>query len=195
MLRELPIEDVDPLPTDTGAEAAGTRRFTRVTVVGPTRRADVSVPDDLPVALVIEQLRPLLDADAGDRWVLTHPAAGDLDPETALGERGVLDGELLYLRRHGDGYLPPYAEDATEEAAGADSRPGTWTEDATRVVLAAAAALWLGAAGPLLVWRFGPAAATPVLVLVVALLAGPRRPAWPVTTWSAPPSPSRCCPR
>jgi type VII secretion integral membrane protein EccD len=172
MLRELPIEDVDPLPTDTGAEPAGTRRFTRVTVVGPTRRADVSVPDDLPVALVIEQLRPLLDADAGDRWVLTHPAAGDLDPETALGERGVLDGELLYLRRHGDGYLPPYAEDAAEEAAGADSRPGTWTEGATRVVLAAAAALWLGAAGPLLVWRFGPAAATPVLVLVVALLAG-----------------------
>jgi type VII secretion integral membrane protein EccD len=172
MLRELPMQDVDPLPTDTGAEAAGTRRFTRVTAVGPTRRADVSVPDDLPVALVIEQLRLLLDADAGDRWVLTHPAAGDLDPETALGERGVLDGELLYLRRHGDGYLPPYAEDAAEEAAGADSRPGTWTEGATRVVLAAAAALWLGAAGPLLVWRFGPAAATPVLVLVVALLAG-----------------------
>ena len=27
-------------------------------------------------------------------------------------------------------------------------------------------------AGPLLVWRFGPAAATPVLVLVVALLVG-----------------------
>jgi type VII secretion integral membrane protein EccD len=171
MLRELPREDAVPLPTDTGAEAAGTRRFTRVTVVGPTRRADVSVPDDLPVALVIEQLRPLLDADAGDRWVLTHPAAGDLDPETALDARGVLHGELLYLRRHGDGYLPPYAEDAAEEAA-ADSRPGTWTEGATRVVLAAAAALWLGAAGPLLVWRFGPAAATPVLVLVVALLAG-----------------------
>jgi type VII secretion integral membrane protein EccD len=171
MLRELPVEDVVPLPVDTGAQAAGSRRFTRVTVVSPTRRADVSVPDDLPVALVIEQVRPLLDAAAGDRWVLTHPAAGDLDPEAALRESAVLDGELLYLRRHGDGYLPPHAEDAAEEA-GADPRPGTWTEGATRVVLAAVAALWLGVAGPLLVWRFGPAAATPVLVLVAALLVG-----------------------
>jgi type VII secretion integral membrane protein EccD len=170
MLRELPVEDVVPLPVETGAQAAGSRRFTRVTVVGPTRRVDVSVPDDLPVALVIEQVHPLLDA-AGTRWVLTHPAAGDLDPETALSECAVLDGELLYLRRHGDGYLPPYAEDAAEEAAGPDPRPGTWTEGATRVTLAAAAALWLGAVGPLLVWRFGPVAATPVLVLVAALLA------------------------
>jgi type VII secretion integral membrane protein EccD len=171
MLREFPVEDVVPLPVETGARAAGSRRFTRVTVVGPTRRVDVSVPDGLPVALVIEQVRPLLDA-AGTRWVLTHPATGDLDPEAALRESAVLDGELLYLRRHGDGYLPPYAEDAAEEAAGPDPRPGTWTEGATRVVLAAAAALWLGAAGPLLVWRFGSAAAMPVLVLVAALLAG-----------------------
>jgi ESX secretion system protein EccD len=173
MLGELPVQDVVPLPVDTEAQAAGSRRFTRVTVVGPTRRADVSVPDDLPVAMVIEQVRPLLDAAAGDRWVLTHPAGRDLGPEVGLGESAVLDGELLYLRRHGDGYLPPYAEDAAEEAAGADPRPGTWTDGATRVVLAAAAALLLGAAGPLLVWRFGPAAAaTPVLVLVVALLVG-----------------------
>src|SRR5919107_1435091 len=149
MLRELPIEDVVPLPTDTGAKAAGTRRFTRVTVVGPTRRADVSVPDDLPVALVIEQVRPLLDAAAGDRWVLTHPDAGDLDPEAALRGSAVLDGELLYLRRHGDGYLPPYAEDAAEEAGAG-----------------------LGGAGPLLVGLFGPGAAPPVLSLVAALLGG-----------------------
>ena len=172
MLRELSVEDVVPLSVDTGAQAAGNRRFTRVTVVGPTRRADVSVPGDLPVALVIDQVRPLLDADAGDRWVLTHPVAGDLDPEAALGQRAVFDGELLYLRQHGDGYLPPYAEDAAEEAAGVEPRPGSWTEDATRFVLAAAAALWLGVAGPLLVWRFGAAAATPALVLVVALLVG-----------------------
>jgi type VII secretion integral membrane protein EccD len=173
MLRELSIEDVVPLPVDDGPPASASRRFTRVTFVGPTRRADVSVPDDLPVALVIEQVRALLDAAAGDRWVLTRPAGGDLGPEDTLGEGGVLDGELLYLRRHGDGYLPPYAEDAAEEAAGADPRSGTWSDGATRVVLAAAAALWLGLAGPLLVWRFGPAAAgTPVIVLVVALLVG-----------------------
>jgi type VII secretion integral membrane protein EccD len=172
MLPELPVEDVVPLPADPGAQVAANRRFTRVTVVGPTGQADVSVPDDLPVALVIDQVRPLLDAAAGDRWVLTHPTAGDLDPEAPLRDRAALDGELLYLRRHGDGYRPPYVEDAAEEAAGPDPRPGVWTEGATRVVLAAAAALWLGAAGPLLVWRFGPAAATPVLVLVVALLAG-----------------------
>ena len=172
MLRELSVEDVVPLSVDTGAQAAGSRRFTRVTVVGPTRRADVSVPDDLPVALVIDQVRPPADADAGDWWVLTHPVAGDLDPEAALGQRAVFDGELLYLRQHGDGYLPPYAEDAAEEAAGPEPRPGSWTEDATRFVLAAAAALWLGVTGLLLVWRFGPAAATPALVLVVALLVG-----------------------
>src|ERR687890_2389692 len=153
MLQELPVEDVVPIPLPVAPAAAGaqapvSRRFTRVTFAGPTGRADVSVPDDLPAALVIEQVRPLLDAAAGDRWVLTRPAGGDLGPEDTLGEAGVLDGELLYLRRHGDGYLPPYAEDAAEEA-GADPRPGTWTEGATQVALAAAAAAWLGVAGPL----------------------------------------------
>jgi type VII secretion integral membrane protein EccD len=173
MLRELPVEAVVPLPVDTGAQADTGRRFTRVTFVGPTRRADVSVPDNLPAALVIEQVRPLLDATADGPWVLTSPAGGDLGPEAALGEHGVLDGELLYLRRHGDGYLPPFAEDAAEEAAGAGRPAGSWTEGATRFVLAAAAALWLGLAGPLLVWRLGPeAAAAPVLVLTVALLVG-----------------------
>src|SRR5215217_4040927 len=172
MIQELPVEDVVPLPVATGAQAAESRRFTRVTFAGPTGRVDVSVPDDLPAAQVIEQVRPLLDAAAGDRWVLTHPAGGDLGPDDTLGGRGVLDGELLYLRRHGDGYLPPYAEDAAEEAAAGGPGHRAWTEGATRVVLAAAAGLWLGAAGPLLVWRFGPAAAAPVLLLVVALLAG-----------------------
>jgi hypothetical protein len=124
MLRELPVEAVVPLPVDTGAQADTGRRFTRVTFVGPTRRADVSVPDNLPAALVIEQVRPLLDATADGPWVLTSPAGGDLGPEAALGEHGVLDGELLYLRRHGDGYLPPFAEDAAEEAAGAGRPAG-----------------------------------------------------------------------
>ncbi|HJU00438.1 MAG TPA: EsaB/YukD family protein, partial [Actinomycetes bacterium] len=123
MLQELPAENVVPLlpvtPAATGTQAAASRRFTRVTFVGPTGRADVSVPDDLPAALVIEQVRPLLGAAAdGDRWVLTRPAGGDLGPEDTLGEVGVLDGELLYLRRHSDGFRPPYAEDAAEEAAG-----------------------------------------------------------------------------
>jgi type VII secretion integral membrane protein EccD len=154
-------------------DAAPARRFTRITIVAPTRRADLSVPDDLPVALLVEQARPLLEAGAGDRWVLTHPAAGDLDPDTALRDAGVLDGALLYLRKHGDGYVPPYAEDAAEDAAAGDRRQGTWTEGATRLVLAASAALWLGLTGPLLVWWFGPtAAAGPVLVLVAALVAG-----------------------
>ena len=84
MLQELPVEDVVPLPVATGAQAAVSRRFTRVTFVGPNRRADVSVPDDLPAALVIEQVRPLLDAAAGDRWILTRPAGGDLGPEDTL---------------------------------------------------------------------------------------------------------------
>lgn len=166
-------EAVVPLPGGAAGSAVLARRFTRVTVAGPTRRADVSVPDDLPVALVVEQLRRLLDAAAEERWVLTHPAAGDLDPEVALRDAGVLDGELLYLRRHDDGYGLPHAEDAAEEAAGGDRQPGTWTEGATRLVLVAAAAIWLGLAGPLLVWRLGQAvAAVPVLVLVAALLVG-----------------------
>lgn len=144
------------------------RTFTRLTFAGPSGRADMSVPDDLPVALLVQQVRELVRAPAGARWVITHPLMGDLAPELTLRDAGVLDGELLYLRQPGDAYRPPYAEDVAEEAG--DSDPRYWSPAATRTVMTVAAAVWLGLAAPVVLWSYGAAASMPFLAMTVAVL-------------------------
>jgi type VII secretion integral membrane protein EccD len=154
--------------------------YTRITLAAASARAAVSVPDTLPVALLLPQLTALVGAEAGPRWALTHPVRGELDPAMTLGGAGILDGELLYLREAADGWRSPLVEDVAEEAADAVAeRPGP----TTRLVVPLAAGLWLGLTGPALLWVFGDRALA-ALVLVVAVvlaaaaaaaLAGERR--------------------
>ncbi len=148
------------------------RTFTRVTFASPGTRADVSVPDDLPVALLLPQVRDLLSVGGGRRWTLTHPVGGDLDPGATLRDVGVVDGQLLYLREHDDGYESPYVEDVAEEVAAVRVGPGWWSPGATRLALALVAGLWLALTGPVLLWRFGSAASSALVLVVAVVLAG-----------------------
>jgi len=162
-----PGRPAGPAPTRL---AAGPRTFSRVTVTSSHGRADVSVPDDLAVADLVVQVRRLLNAPVGTRWVLAHPESGDLDPDATLADLGILDGELLYLRQHADGFEPPYVEDAAEEASAA-AQGAAWSGDAARRALAVLAAVPLALAGPVLLWRFDAAEAGALLAVVLAAAA------------------------
>jgi hypothetical protein len=76
-----------------------------VTVVGPSRRQDLSLPADSPVYELLPTLVELVgDGSEGmepDAWVLSTSAAADepLRPDASLAASGVLDGTVLYLGR------------------------------------------------------------------------------------------------
>lgn len=122
--------------------ATGTTVFSRVTVVAPRTRIDVALPADVAVSdilpLVVDMARET-SSDGGSRhggWVLAK--LGDSTPLEAsrtLASLGVVDGELLQLRRRSENPPPPLYDDVVDAIA--ESRPDNfrpWTpETAMRI--------------------------------------------------------------
>jgi type VII secretion integral membrane protein EccD len=136
--------------------------------VGPARRADLTLPADVPVAELLPQLVQLLNgepraASAPRRWLLTRIGGETLDPERSLDEHAVVDGAMVFLR---DGSPPPpepVIEDVVEATAIAvEVRAGRWSAGAAQ-------ALWLGAAGACLVGAAWAGWETPAWGLGIAL--------------------------
>jgi len=74
--------------------------YVLVTVVGPARRRDLSLPSEAPVAELVPRLVELVgppNGENGAAWMLAPAAAEPLPPETSLGASGILDGTVLYL--------------------------------------------------------------------------------------------------
>ncbi|MFD2422301.1 type VII secretion integral membrane protein EccD [Amycolatopsis pigmentata] len=147
-----------------------------MTVVAPRTRIDVALPADVPVAdlmpMLLEMARETTP-DGGARhggWALAKLGDSPLDPSRTLASLGVVDGDLLQLRRRNENPPPPLYDDVVDAIADADPdsfRP--WTkETAQRIghiagglaLIVAAFALFM--AGPL----FGGSG------LAVALTAG-----------------------
>jgi type VII secretion integral membrane protein EccD len=147
-----------------------------VTVVAPRTRIDVALPADVPVADLMPMLLDMAresTPDGGARhggWALAKLGDAPLDPSRTLASLGVVDGDLLQLRRRNENPPPPLYDDVVDAIADADPdsfRP--WTkETAQRIghiagglaLIVAAFALFM--AGPL----FGGSG------LAVALTAG-----------------------
>lgn len=73
-----------------------------VTVVGPERRRDLSLPADAPLVELLPTLvRLVADGADGeiDDWVLSPPAEAPLPIDATLADSGVLEGAVLHLRR------------------------------------------------------------------------------------------------
>ncbi|HEY0539507.1 MAG TPA: type VII secretion integral membrane protein EccD [Actinoallomurus sp.] len=127
----------------------------RVTVVGPKRRLDISLPADVPFA----ELFPTILRYAGDDlanvglghggWVLQRLDEAPLAPSTTPNQAGIRDGQLIYLRP-GMSQLPePSFDDVADVVAtGVNDKPDRWRpEHARRVAIGAGAgALVVGAA-------------------------------------------------
>lgn len=143
--------------------ATGTTVFSRVTVVAPRTRIDIALPADVAVAdllpMVLEMAREATP-DGGVRhggWCLAKLGDSPLEPSRTLASLGVVDGELLQLRRRNENPPPPLYDDVVDAIAEAtpDSyRP--WTKETARrfghiagglALFAAAVAVLLG--GPL----------------------------------------------
>lgn len=141
--------------------ATGTTVFSRVTVVAPRTRIDVALPADVAVADLVPLVVDMANersADGGSRhggWVLAKLGdSAPLDPSRSLASLGVLDGELLQLRKRSENPPPPLYDDVVDAIA--ESEPDSyrpWTQETARrighigggvALFAAALALFFG---------------------------------------------------
>ncbi|KAA5833456.1 type VII secretion integral membrane protein EccD [Saccharopolyspora hirsuta] len=138
--------------------ATGTTVFSRVTVVAPTTRIDLALPSDVSVADLLPMLLEMAretTPDGGSRhggWVLAR--LGDsqpLEPNQSLSAQGIVDGDMLQLRRGADNPPPPLYDDVVDALA--EAEPGSyrpWTkETAAKVGHTAGALAMIGAAAAL----------------------------------------------
>ena len=94
----------------------------RITVVGERRRADLAVPMVAPIASYVATLARVC-GQGGDpvllsAWSLGPAVGAPFEPERSLGELGVLDGAVLYLRDVIEGeYQDPVVYDVGERVA------------------------------------------------------------------------------
>jgi len=119
--------------------ATGTTVFSRVTVVAPTTRIDVALPADVAVADLLPMLLEMAKEatpDGGARhggWALAKLGDAPLDPSRTLASLGVVDGELLQLRKRNENPPPPLYDDVVDAIA--ESVPDSfrpWTKETAR---------------------------------------------------------------
>ncbi|MCU1683436.1 MAG: integral rane protein [Amycolatopsis sp.] len=119
--------------------ATGTTVFSRVTVVAPRTRIDVALPADVAVADLLPMLLEMAKEatpDGGARhggWALAKLGDAPLDPSRTLASLGIVDGELLQLRRRNENPPPPLYDDVVDAIA--ESMPDSfrpWTKETAR---------------------------------------------------------------
>jgi hypothetical protein len=123
-------------------------RYTRVTVQGEGRKADLVLPDDEPIAAMLPDVLALLDESGvqSARPVVLVTTVGDqLDLSLTLAEQVVEHGTILRIVRVEEAPPPPEVADVTDVAADAlQSRADIW-RPIWGVLAAAALAVVLGA--------------------------------------------------
>lgn len=133
--------------------ATGTTVFSRVTVVAPKTRIDLALPADVAVADLLPMLLDMakeVTPDGGARhggWCLARLGESPLDPSRTLASLGVVDGDLLQLRKRSDNPPPPLYDDVVDAIA--ESTPDSyrpWTTETAHKFGHVAAALALIAA-------------------------------------------------
>ncbi|MGH3777325.1 MAG: type VII secretion integral membrane protein EccD [Pseudonocardiaceae bacterium] len=152
-----------------------------MTVVAPRTRIDLALPSDVAVANLLPMVLEMAGestADGGSRhggWCLAKLGGEAIDPDRPLGSLGVVDGDLLQLRRRCDSPPPPLFDDVVEAiAASAPSSYRPWTENTARMLGMVAAGLAL-LAGAVALLRAGPGLGVAVVAggaAVVVLVAG-----------------------
>ncbi|NMR21606.1 EsaB/YukD family protein [Cellulomonas fimi] len=132
-------------------------RFTRLTLVGSQRRAEVVVPSDEGFAAMLPQLLDLLDerSDVTPRAVTLVRVTGDqVDLALDCAEQDLADGEVLRVVRAADAPPPPEVADVTDATAEELAvRPGRWTVRTRQAV----AAGFVGVAAAVAGTTLGPA--------------------------------------
>jgi type VII secretion integral membrane protein EccD len=125
--------------------------LSRVTIIGSSKRLDVSLPDGVPVAELMLDLVQMLDESSDSvpaRWALLRVGGRPLDPEQSLAEQGVASGTMLFVRDLTAETPPPAIDDFAQSVAiTVDAQTSRWTAGMFRPLLAAASATCLLVAG------------------------------------------------
>ncbi|NYI87770.1 type VII secretion integral membrane protein EccD [Amycolatopsis endophytica] len=155
-----------------------------MTVVAPRTRIDVALPADVAVADLMPMLLDMARETAPDGgarhggWALAKLGDAPLDPSRTLASLGIVDGDLLQLRKRNENPPPPLYDDVVDAIA--DAQPDTfrpWTKETARrighiagglALFTAALALFMG--GPFFGGN-GLAAALTAGVAAIACLA------------------------
>lgn len=149
-------------------------RYSRVTLVGGRRRADVVLPSDEPIGVLLPDVLDLLDEPAGrvprPRQLVTSAGLA-LPTGQSLAAAEVADGTVLRLVTVEDSPPAPVIHDVTEETAeGADRLSFRWNPTARRWSATAGAVVLFFVAG-LLIRAIEPGNSG-VLLLAVAAAVG-----------------------
>jgi type VII secretion integral membrane protein EccD len=148
----------------------------RVTIVGPKRRVDISLPADVSFAQLFPAILHYSGDDLADAglahggWVLQRLDEAPFGGDTTPGQANLRDGELLYLRP-GMSQLPELAFDDVADvvATGINDLPDRWRPEWTRAfTLSTAAGASVVAAAILLL--SGPSWILPAIVAGVISL-------------------------
>ena len=128
-------------PAAPGSVARPAAAFSRVTVVAPRTRIDVALPSDVAVADLLPMVLDMAREAAPDGgaahggWCLARLGDAAIDPSRTLGSLGIIDGDLLQLRRRAENPPPPLFDDVADAIAVA--APDTfrpWTEATARLL-------------------------------------------------------------
>ncbi len=157
------------MPTSTRAP------YLRATVSGRHRYADLVLPTDEPVALLVPQLLELLDEPQELGQVHVTTSLGHvLDPSRPLADSGLVDGVRLHLVTAHDLPPAPLVHDLVEIVEDSEA-PGRWTQRNRATTLAVLGGLVAGAAVLLAFavlpgFQGGPALAVACGALAVSVL-------------------------
>lgn len=101
--------------------------YTRLTLIGPDRRADLVVPDAEPVAAVLPDILSLLEQPPGPVALVTRTGE-QLDTDRSLTEQEVVDGTPLWVTALDQAPPPAQVADITDiTAATHASRADAWS--------------------------------------------------------------------
>ncbi|HLT61485.1 MAG TPA: EsaB/YukD family protein [Microlunatus sp.] len=156
--------------------------FTRLTIIGGERKADLVIPNDEAVGVLLPRLMDLLGESAGSAatpLTLVRTTGEQLDLSRSAAEQQLADGDLVRLLRADEAPPPPEVADVTDVLGETlADRPGVWSDGSRRLT----GLIVLGVLGCLLTALVQPGRevlATGYGVLaVIAVLLGRSGPRW-----------------
>jgi type VII secretion integral membrane protein EccD len=166
--------------------------FTRVTVVGRERRADVVVPSNEPYAGLLPRFTVLLGdgVDSSAALVLVRVTGEQVDLAGDSASQQIGDGELLHLVDRSDAPPPPEVFAVTDTVSESlSSRTDRWTAASSRATAAVLVAVAVAVAGlvsrPALSDHAGLVSAVAAAVLLVSVVAGRTGRRWTAVALTA----------
>lgn len=149
--------------------------YTRVTIIGSRRKADLVLPDDHPVDELLPEIIDLLEEPvaAGAPLVLATLLGELVDGRAALSDQGIDHGALLRLLPVDDAPRPSDVAEVTEAVADASvGHPDRWNSRLTAIMMAVSIAVFATITGLLLPWPSVPSIVALSVVFVLAAIGG-----------------------